>query len=526
MDSPKDEHSTTSYDINPDKVPFWTSYRFLLAILGFLGFVNVYTIRVNMSVAVVCMVNHTAVMSTMPASTSFYSEANSTLPLSNTEDTCPTELTVANKTLGKSDMGTFLWDKKVQGLILGSFFWGYVMTQVIGGWLATKFGGKRIFGYGMIIASLASLISPVAATTSYIFLIALRILIGMTTGLSFPSMHTIWGNWAPPLERTKLLSFTYAGTFLGNVVTFPISALLCEYGFGDGWSSVFYVFGAGAFIWTIIWLLVVTDTPSEHKRITKIEKDYIIHSLKGEGNVGKQKIKIPWVKMMTSMPVQAIIVSNISADWGVYTLLTGIPTYMKEVLKFDIASNGVASALPYIGLWLLINVFAYFADFVRKRKILNTTWTRKIFDASGKLIPAVLLIGLGYLDCKHPYMAVALLTLAVSLTGLQYSGFIVNHVDIAPPVAGILFGISNSLAAITGFISPLVTAAVTPMGTQAEWQIVFYIAAAVYLFGAIFYLVFASGEVQDWVQLCHEPSKQPKIVEVAIEPLMSDAKPV
>lgn len=63
-------------------------------------------------------------------------------------------------------------------------------------------------------------------------------------------------------------------------------------------------------------------------------------------------------------------------------------------------------------------------------------------------------------------------------------------------------------------------------GTQAEWQIVFYIAAAVYLFGAIFYLVFASGEVQDWVQLCHEPSKQPKIVEVAIEPLMSDAKPV
>ena len=79
------------------------------------------------------------------------------------------------------------------------------------------------------------------------------------------------------------------------------------------------------------------------------------------------------------------------------------------------------------------------------------------------MIPAGLLIGLGYMDCKNPYLAVALLTLAVSLTGLQYSGFIVNHVDIAPPVAGILFGLSNSLAAITGFISPLVTAAITPL---------------------------------------------------------------
>ena len=63
-------------------------------------------------------------------------------------------------------------------------------------------------------------------------------------------------------------------------------------------------------------------------------------------------------------------------------------------------------------------------------------------------------------------------------------------------------------------------------GTQAEWQIVFYIAAAVYLFGAIFYLTFASGEVQDWVHLCHETSDQPKIVEIAIEPLMADAKQV
>ena len=36
------------------------SYRVVLAIVGFLGTVNLYALRINMSMAIVCMVNHTA----------------------------------------------------------------------------------------------------------------------------------------------------------------------------------------------------------------------------------------------------------------------------------------------------------------------------------------------------------------------------------------------------------------------------------------------------------------------------------
>ena len=42
-------------------VPFWTSSRVGLSFIGFLGFINMYVLRINVSVAVVCMVNHTAV---------------------------------------------------------------------------------------------------------------------------------------------------------------------------------------------------------------------------------------------------------------------------------------------------------------------------------------------------------------------------------------------------------------------------------------------------------------------------------
>jgi len=72
-----------------------------------------------------------------------------------------------------------------------------------------------------------------------------------------------------------------------------------------------------------------------------------------------------------------------------------------------------------------------------------------------------MLIGLGYVDCSQPAVAITLLVLAVSLTGTQYSGWIVNHMDIAPAFAGILFGISNSIAAVTGFLSPVVAGMLT-----------------------------------------------------------------
>ena len=79
----------------------------------------------------------------------------------------------------------------------------------------------------------------------------------------------------------------------------------------------------------------------------------------------------------------------------------------------------------------------------------------------GLLGAGIFLIGLSYLDCTQTSMAVLLLTLAVSLTGFVYSGYFVNHMDIAPQYAGTLMGISNGLSSCAGFIAPSVAASLT-----------------------------------------------------------------
>ena len=65
------------------------------------------------------------------------------------------------------------------GLILGSFFFGYVITQLPGGWLGARFGGKYLFGLGVLCTSVLTIFTPLAARHSVGMLILVRILEGL-----------------------------------------------------------------------------------------------------------------------------------------------------------------------------------------------------------------------------------------------------------------------------------------------------------------------------------------------------------
>ena len=64
------------------------------------------------------------------------------------------------------------------GLILGSFFAGYILTQIPGGFLASKYGGKNLFGGAILISGILTIFTPVVARESASLLIALRVLLG------------------------------------------------------------------------------------------------------------------------------------------------------------------------------------------------------------------------------------------------------------------------------------------------------------------------------------------------------------
>lgn len=77
------------------------------------------------------------------------------------------------------DKGEFFWNERTQGLILSSFFWGYVVTQVPGGMLAERLGGKYTLAFAVLLPALCTLATPLAARWGGAWgLVVLRIVMG------------------------------------------------------------------------------------------------------------------------------------------------------------------------------------------------------------------------------------------------------------------------------------------------------------------------------------------------------------
>lgn len=81
--------------------------------------------------------------------------------------------------------------------------------------------------------------------------------------------------WAPPDEKGKFVSALLGGA-LGTVFTWPLAGLLME---SFGWVYAFYVPAAITMVAMLVWVYLVADSPSEHPRITEVERDYIAKSL-------------------------------------------------------------------------------------------------------------------------------------------------------------------------------------------------------------------------------------------------------
>jgi ACS family sodium-dependent inorganic phosphate cotransporter-like MFS transporter 5 len=123
----------------------------------------------------------------------------------------------------------------------------------------------------------------------------------------------------------------YAGAQFGTIVSMPLSGLLAEY----SWPSIFYVFGAIGTVWSAIFLWTVYEDPQANPKIDEREKKYISESIWGTGNQDRSP-KIPWKAVVTSMPFYAILFAHMAQNYGYEFLMTELPTYMKQILRFSI----------------------------------------------------------------------------------------------------------------------------------------------------------------------------------------------
>lgn len=126
--------------------------------------------RVNLSIAIVAMV---------ASNTSNIVNSTANVCAALLDSTTEGFSTPLNAPTAFESSGEFHWTGEDQGIILGAFFWGYVVLQVPGGMLAERIGGKWPFGIGMLVTAVFSLLTPLAARSGKGVLIACRIIQGL-----------------------------------------------------------------------------------------------------------------------------------------------------------------------------------------------------------------------------------------------------------------------------------------------------------------------------------------------------------
>nr|KJB41352.1 hypothetical protein B456_007G100200 [Gossypium raimondii] len=394
-------------------IPWWQSFpkRWVIVLLCFAAFLLCNMDRVNMSIAI--------------------------LPMSK----------------------EFNWNSATVGLIQSSFFWGYLLTQILGGIWADKIGGKLVLGFGVVWWSVATILTPIAAKIGLPFLLIMRAFMGIGEGVAMPAMNNLLSKWIPVSERSRSLALVYSGMYLGSVTGLAFSPILIH---KFGWPSVFYSFGSLGSIWFALWLRKAYSSPEEDPELSKEEKKLIMG-----GSISKEPVKvIPWRLILSKAPVWALIISHFCHNWGTFILLTWMPTYYNQVLKFNLTESGLLCVLPWLTMAAFANIGGWIADTLVSRG-LSITAVRKIMQSIGFLGPAFFLTQLSYV--RTPAMAV--LCMACS--------------------QGVLLGLSNTAGVLAGVFGTAATGYILQRGS---WDDVFKVSVALYIIGTLVWNLFSTGE--------------------------------
>uniref|UniRef100_A0A1B6D0T1 Major facilitator superfamily (MFS) profile domain-containing protein n=1 Tax=Clastoptera arizonana TaxID=38151 RepID=A0A1B6D0T1_9HEMI len=453
--------------------------RYILGLMGFFAFANGYIQRFCLSLAITEMVIH------VKKDDDVYD------PYS-----CPYDNSSSSSSGSHVSSAEFDWDEATQGLILSSFFWGYVITQLPGGIISERFGGKYVLGFGMLLSATGTLLTPAVSRLGPLWLVGLRFIIGLGQGPMYPSMNAMLAQWAPPQERGRLGALVFAGAQIGNVMGMALGGFLIRFVAG-GWVNVFYVFGSAGVVWVILWQILCYSDPVSHPFISEKERDFLLTQSVGHLKKRADLPPIPWKYIVKSLPLWGLIIAQIGHDWGLFTIITDLPKYMKSVMHFSIAQNGLLSAAPYFVMWIFAIVSGGFVDYLVNHRHYSLTLVRKLFISVAASGPAVGILAATYSGCDRVLVA-TFFTVGMGLMGAFVPSLKVNALDLSPNYAGTLMALVGGIGAISGIITPYLVGVLTPNSTLLEWRLVFWIAVIVLVFTNIIYLFIGSAEVQPW----------------------------
>ena len=387
------------------------------------------------------------------------------------------------------------------GILLSAFAWSYSGLQIPIGVLLDRFGVK---GIGRLSAGLWGVAAAITALASgYWSLFVARLLLGVAEAPSFPASSKATGYWFPRHERGLATAIFDASQKFGNVIGVPVVAFAI---FTFGWRAGFVVTAILSFCYFFLFSTVYRD-PSEDKKLTKAERDYI---QAGGGN--KEGVAEASPAGMLGYILRTRKVWGLTIGFGAYgysmNLFTSwLPAYLVQTMHVDIIRSATFTMIPWSFATIVdLPIGGWAIDYFIKRGH-DETIVRKTILVAGMLIGCTVF---GAVFTTDRFWA--LLWITISLCGLAAAAPAAWSIPslIAPRGGnGTVGGIMNFLNSVMGIVAPIVTGFIVL--ETGSFSSAFVVAGVVLMVGIISY-VFVLGRIEPVPDLDQQP-KQARVAE-------------
>ncbi|WP_350029831.1 MFS transporter [Caballeronia sp. INDeC2] len=329
------------------------------------------------------------------------------------------------------------------GLVFSAFAYPYAVMQIVGGWLADRFGPKLVLTVLSLIWGAATLATGFAGSIG--MLVLLRLALGIGEGGAFPTATRAFTFWMPVHERGFAQGITHSFARLGGAVTPPLVLAVVA---ASGWREAFILLGIASLAWTVLYLFVFTNSPDENRRVTPEETAEIGYRA---GECARaRKNPTPWRKLIRRMWLVTFV--DFCYGWLLWVYLTWLPSYLKESRGFDLKHLALFTALP-----LLAGVIG---------DTLGGVLSDRIYKMTGRLRLArcsILVVGMGgslaflipMVNAPSPIAAVWFLTGSFFFLEITNPVLWTLPLDIAGKYAGTAGGMMNTGFGLAGMASPV-----------------------------------------------------------------------
>ena len=365
------------------------------------------------------------------------------------------------------------------GWIFSAFLLGYAAFQVPAGWLAARYGPRRVLTVGALwwgATTAATALVPSGVAHALPLLIFLRLLLGAGESVVYPAASQFVARWVPVGERGVINGLIFAGVGAGSGLTPPLLNWLITH---HGWRAAFWFSAAMGVCAGMVWWCIARDVPEEHGRISPAELEEI-HARRAPNHQVRQPIG--WGPILHRRDLPALMLAYFSFGYTAWIYFSWFFLYMVQVRGFDLKASARYAMLPFLSMTIGCLGGGVLSDRLSTRYGLRIG--RCMLATAAMATTAALLLAGS--EVQRPAVAGLVLALGAGTLYLAQSSFWSVSVDIAGRTSGLFSSFMN----MGGQIGGAVTASLTPwVARHCGWTSSFGVAAALALLGALCWLL-------------------------------------